>query len=533
LPPVRTSQPSSTSPPPQEQPSQGPPNPALSDLQSQLHNTQTSLAAHVERIRALEGVLAEHEAIKREVSALREMMEERRRAAEGAGSQDANGSERSSGENDDDDARSINTIVPHELDRVDEEDEDQLAAEEEEEEHRRQRREELGRPRTPEPTGLGMSEEDYEPHQTRLLSAPRRRSLSPESREKSPSVIDELTTRLSTLSDQLESALVLSSTLQAQHAAAQDTITALEGKVSALESLVHATQAQTAAQGLAHDQTVREAAAAAAAAAVAAIPSKDDTRESFTQMLNEWKKGVEGQWSSVQEEWTQERERLSRAREEWESKFKAVELGLGSAVAKVDAGLASINSSQTQRHLPNGDAKHGLVTPPSPRSLSSDSNRPRQRRRRSAASRGRSRSRSHSQPRTDASDELTDSSTAVSLSGLQLKSSKVHSPHSDADDESDVDEDDRKESRSDLTLNGHARYLATPAPSVHTLSSSQSTNEPSKGEMFELEQVRRLLVFHQTLFTFLGQYPMTVSTAVGVLVLGVAAAAVMWRVKPE
>jgi hypothetical protein len=48
----------------------------------------------------------------------------------------------------------------------------------------------------------------------------------------------------------------------------------------------------------------------------------------------------------------------------WESKFKADELGLGSAVAKVDTGLALIKSSQTQRYLPNGDAKHGLVTPP-------------------------------------------------------------------------------------------------------------------------------------------------------------------------
>jgi hypothetical protein len=62
----------------------------------------------------LGGVLAEHEAIKGEVSALREMIEERRRAAEAAGFQDANGSERqirSPGENDDDNTRSINTIL--------------------------------------------------------------------------------------------------------------------------------------------------------------------------------------------------------------------------------------------------------------------------------------------------------------------------------------------------------------------------------------------------------------------------------------
>jgi hypothetical protein len=67
-------------------------------------------------------------------------------------------------ESDDDDARSISTIRAHELERVEEEDEDQLAAEDNKEEDRRRRRDELGRPRTPEPTGMGMglSEDDYE-----------------------------------------------------------------------------------------------------------------------------------------------------------------------------------------------------------------------------------------------------------------------------------------------------------------------------------------------------------------------------------
>jgi hypothetical protein len=37
---------------------------ALSDLQSQLHDTQTSLVNHVDKVRALEGVIAEHDAVK-------------------------------------------------------------------------------------------------------------------------------------------------------------------------------------------------------------------------------------------------------------------------------------------------------------------------------------------------------------------------------------------------------------------------------------------------------------------------------------
>ena len=88
--------------------------------------------------------------------------------------------------------RSIRTIVPHELECVEEEDEDQIARQEqqrdqqeedEDQEERRQRGVELGRPRTPEPMGLGMMhlplEDDEDPHRE---SSPLR----------SPSVIDQL-----------------------------------------------------------------------------------------------------------------------------------------------------------------------------------------------------------------------------------------------------------------------------------------------------------------------------------------------------
>ncbi|KAJ7625406.1 hypothetical protein B0H17DRAFT_907641, partial [Mycena rosella] len=47
---------------------------ALSDLQSQLMTTQSSLATHVDKIRALEGVFAEQEAIKQEVRTLRDLV---------------------------------------------------------------------------------------------------------------------------------------------------------------------------------------------------------------------------------------------------------------------------------------------------------------------------------------------------------------------------------------------------------------------------------------------------------------------------
>lgn len=54
----------------------------------------------------------------------------------------------------------------------------------------------------------------------------------------SPTVIDELFEHLASLLTQLESAVELSSSLHAQHAAAQSTIDALESKVTFLQSLL-------------------------------------------------------------------------------------------------------------------------------------------------------------------------------------------------------------------------------------------------------------------------------------------------------
>ena len=82
----------------------------------------------------------------------------------------------------DDDTRSIRTIVPHELERVEEEDEEQivkqereqLEEDEDEDEERRARRVELGRLQTPEPMSLGMTHlsEDEEDELRRGSSFP-------------------------------------------------------------------------------------------------------------------------------------------------------------------------------------------------------------------------------------------------------------------------------------------------------------------------------------------------------------------------
>lgn len=66
-------------------------------------------------------------------------------------------------------------------------------------------------------------------------------------------------------------------------------------------------------------------------------------------MLNDWKKSVEGQWSSVREEWASECEHLASADEERESKVEAAETHLSTSAAKFDAGLASLAMLQRQQ----------------------------------------------------------------------------------------------------------------------------------------------------------------------------------------
>jgi hypothetical protein len=152
-------------------------------------------------VRTLEGVIAEHDAIKREVGLLRALVEK-------TTNNDARNHEREEEEFGaaDDDARRIGTIIPHELESVKEEDEDQIEKQEQqledEEEEWMSGRVELGRLRTPEPMGLGI---------THLSDEEDTCSRSP----RSPSVIDKLFQRLTTPSSKLGSAVELLSSLQA------------------------------------------------------------------------------------------------------------------------------------------------------------------------------------------------------------------------------------------------------------------------------------------------------------------------------
>ncbi|THH16715.1 hypothetical protein EW146_g3966 [Bondarzewia mesenterica] len=492
---------------------------SLADLQSQLQETQASLASHVDKIRALEGMLAEHEAIKREVSALRELMEEEKRELDLVRGRRRSGTLRADDHEDidfgadDDDARSIATVTPHELERVEEEDELQMAAEEEEEEYRR-RREELGRPRTPEPTGMGMDDEDLH-NQSKIHLQVRSRSPSPlrmdQHQPVSSSAVSE--ERLNALSTQLESALELSRTLQAQHAAAQNTISMLESKVSSLESLVETSQTQIQSH---------------AAEAV-------QDRASITTLITEWKKGVEGQWNGVREEWAQERARVGKAREEWEARVHAVEEGMSGSVAKVEASLAIMQQYQVKQ---NGSARNGvgLVTPPSPRSISSNSGK---RRKRSASSRGRSRSHSIGSKDdgdcTSSSEGMTFMDEKPPLDQLLPRPSasprsRHHTPwlHDDSDLDAHVIGD--MDSKGRVSLAG--QYPISPGSSIREASTGSTTTMTTEDDA-GAHNPDTIVHSKGRHLDPMGSHFTQVSTAVGVLILGVAAAAVLWRVKTE
>jgi hypothetical protein len=160
-------------------------------------------------------------------------------------------------DDDDEDARSVLTIVPHELETVEEEEEQHIEGidqnhqpdmmEEEvgdNEGEQRRRQVELACSRTPEPIGLGMThnllriedDEDLPPHSHRQkqpslpipISVPAPTAAPTPTLAASTSVIDTPLERLTTFSDQLEFTVELSSSLQAQHVALQSMILVLE-----------------------------------------------------------------------------------------------------------------------------------------------------------------------------------------------------------------------------------------------------------------------------------------------------------------
>lgn len=378
---------------------------AINSLQEQLQQTQSILSTHVEKMHNLdlETVVGEHDGMKREIGMLRDLIDQRQRELELKRQLQL----QKAIEDDDDDAKSVATVIAGGQFHEDED--------EENDDERRQRREELGRPRTPEPS-LGDGDSDGEGDiGVRTINIRNRGGTirgswngdasgsaggsqhKPELALASRESVDKLTERLEQLAIQFVSAIELSKSLQTQQQVAQEQIAFLQAKVDELEG--------------AKEQW---------ATASAQSDEKQETKEAgATVALFDLNKSFEGRWERQREEWEEERARLNEARLEWEQRVRKVEedvhglkeLATAANTAAVEASSVasaaekSIAALSTQLSTPpaNGVAHKTqppdleFQAPPSPRSLSSDSTRAR-RKRPSSPTRSRSTSRS-SQPK--------------------------------------------------------------------------------------------------------------------------------------
>ncbi|KIL56948.1 hypothetical protein M378DRAFT_45539, partial [Amanita muscaria Koide BX008] len=108
--------------------------------------------------------------------------------------------------------------------------------------------------------------------------------------------------------------VAVKSALETQHVAAQATIQALKNEVKSLEALVHATDTMPPPPTIPNPILVTPP--------FVEIAKEKEAETSVAEIFSEWKKSVQGQWISVQEEWSQEHEMLNHARQEFEAKTR-------------------------------------------------------------------------------------------------------------------------------------------------------------------------------------------------------------------
>lgn len=288
---------------------------------------------------------------------------------------------------DDDDTRSIITIMPHELETIDEVDEEKEftivdidgtipseTLESSQTESRTLSDESVMVSNTPEGDGsdtppprpsspvskwlLSSTELDEQEEAEKVPHIDNPDDSS--SRDTATLAIYELTTRLS----KLEASLAASVSFQDQNAAVQSTVSALGKKISSLENLVQTTQAKLEAH----------TASAITAAAPAPSPSPLDAsleHESLVQMFESWKQTAERQWLTVREECEQERKRLQKAREELELQTKIIQVSI--APEMIIAKRDDITPLAPSLYLSSSDCDASpVVSPPSPPTDSDD-----------------------------------------------------------------------------------------------------------------------------------------------------------------
>lgn len=247
----------------------GNPSATIAALQAQLSSTQSILVSHKDRIRALETLLSEQEAIKDEVLGIRQQLEESKREYEGLLSQSrdyVNGQVHGEGKGELA-LEQVKASSPSDTDSTGVEYEGDIT------------------------DGIMDDFEDARSSRSdQRAQAPAADAATAHLRqEELVAQNTELSLRLDALSSELERALELSRSLQSQHAEATSTVKALEERVQSLEKDMA--------------RRVTEASEAGKAA--------EDKWEA-------WKSRFEQDWRKEKEGWDLERERLRGVVREWE-----------------------------------------------------------------------------------------------------------------------------------------------------------------------------------------------------------------------
>ena len=312
--PVSTSLVHPNYPPP---PSHHPATEELQPLRSQLTDTQAILGDTVSRVQTIEVRLKDHDGYRTELEELRIQLGSLQHRREDQDDEL---------DDDDDDTRSVGTVRARGRRRYDDDDDSEDSIEDSDRdgetgrsrsrsigsngaaEGPKERGERLGRPSTPEPTGRTSDEEDdeegdpvkYSPASTK--TSPRQPAPSDEDRQLQSQLHDQLqsqiqdtqsvllqnqalASRLDTLGSELGSALELSRSLQAQHAEALSTVSALTGRVAELEGKV----------------------------------GEVESKWEF------WKGRMEEVWKKERDVWETERERMRGVVKEWEEAKRRAE----------------------------------------------------------------------------------------------------------------------------------------------------------------------------------------------------------------
>ncbi|ORY52707.1 hypothetical protein BCR35DRAFT_18771 [Leucosporidium creatinivorum] len=362
---------------------------SIAALQSQLNETQTSLAGHVGKIRDLEGLLAEHDVIKREVGSLRKQMEEAKRDMErmmrtrGGDESAAGGDERATGADgrespiaklleqqeddeagavtdDDDDARSISsvdTISPSNskingvLSAV-------AGA--------------AAGAAASKLTSATTSNDDDQLARSNAAAATAAAKEADLARERQLQEQNaKLSARLETLSAELDEATKLGQSLRSQHAEASSTIRALEERVLGLEKAVEGRVKEVEGKVLKECEGKWEG----------------------------WREKFEEGWRRERAGWEEEREKLMAVVREWEERRRdssgsedggETDEEDGDGSSSRDVGSASsTGSSATLVDSPSSDASSSATaTSSSPNSSSKSKSRSRRRRRSTATAPG-------------------------------------------------------------------------------------------------------------------------------------------------